>query len=238
MSDTRSEVKVGVDQINNTDVIYYDNDDAQSIKMNNIDKMCNPYLMVFAGHNEYLDIRKYNVQHSNRLLVYIEFNKVHTKYLLIIMKNPSYFSPMKSDKAMNRIIKYMRMVNNQNEYKGVFIMNLCSSRGVVAKHDIVVNDDYNDLNKSIFDLVINQYQPDILLGTGDSLHINNTYQYLMLNDYLVNSRCFNDLDDASYPRYCGNHQGRNGTSSEKLQIPFDLLNRWYDVLYNECYISS
>ena len=27
MSDTRSEVKVGVDQINNTDVIYYDNTD-------------------------------------------------------------------------------------------------------------------------------------------------------------------------------------------------------------------
>ena len=93
MADTRSEVKVGVDQINNTDVIYYDNDDAQSIKMNNTDEMCNPYLMVFAGHNEYLDIRKYNVQHSNRLLVYIEFNKVHTKYLLIIMKNPSYFPP-------------------------------------------------------------------------------------------------------------------------------------------------
>ena len=232
--DVLDELKEHIKSINNTnDVRCFDNTDNEKIEMKKDEYFSNKYLIVFASEeNASINTTMHHdVPYLNRLMVYLEFNDTYDEYLMIIMKNPSTFSHIKSDNAMNRIIRYIKKFNIINKFKGVFIMNLCTSRETNFSNNI--QDKYNDMNKSVFSMIYETYNPKTIIGSGKNLDINDTYKYLLENCYLENSKCFNELADTQkYPLYCGNNQGGRGVNTNKMEKPYDTLNKYYTIIYN------
>lgn len=220
------------DKLNNLNgnIIHYNNnDDNIPLRMTNTENHHGKYLIVY-GHDNNADYLppEYHVNHSDRLLIYFDYSNEfnNNKFLLVIMLNPSTFSEQKSDKAVNRFIEYMKRLNTVNNYQGLFIMNICTKRRTnVKKIRDIENNSFADLNNMFFDTIINNYNPDIILGPGAEFNQLSTYNYLTRVHPIKMrlSRCFNDgiYIRNNNPNYCGN--ARSGCNNDLFYRPYTDL---------------
>lgn len=220
----------GIIEISNNlrqDITFYtNNDNDERLRMTRDRILMNKYIVIYGNGNNNLNTNKYGVCFSNRLLLYIDYTNEfnNNNFLLIIMKNPSYFSQYNSDKAVDRIINYMNVLNRDNNYQGVFIMNVCTNREINLSNDNF-NDNFNESNILLFDSIINTYNPDIIIGVGKDYKLCGIYNYLVNNHYdkILLSRCFNcPEDNVQYPVYCGNSKGGRCNRTSFFR-PFNAL---------------
>jgi len=88
-------------------------------------------------------------------------------------------------------------------------MNVCTNRETNLNNNNLT-DNFNESNISLFDSIINTYDPDIIIGAGKNYKLCDIYNYLINNHYdkILLSRCFNRPEDnVRYPVYCGNSRG-------------------------------